>query len=417
MDANGPERARRDGEARVLWVLWLTYGSFYFCRTNISAALPGIEKELGLEKVQIGTILGALKIAYGVGQFVNGQISDLVRPRVLLGIGMMLSAALNAVFGLAEGFWFLLFVWACNGYVQAFGWSPCMRVAADWFPPGVRGRAIGIVGTGYQVTAALTFLVAGAAVEWFGWRAAFWAPSILLFLAGLHMLVFLEERPERGGPAAAPKERVPFRFDRLAAGLAQTLANPALWLLGTGLGLLNACRYGFLDWGISHLHESHRVAVGSAAVKYAVLPLGGVAGAFASGFATDRWFGGRRAPVIVGLLLALGGITLVYDRIVAMGPAMTLAVLFVVGFCIYGPQVLLVGTAPVDLARGGTAAASVGFVNFLGYMGAFAGDRSTGRMVDEHGWSAALALWAGFAFAAALCVAFLWRARAAEASA
>ena len=30
------------GERLVLWVLRLTYGSFYFCRTNLGVALPGI---------------------------------------------------------------------------------------------------------------------------------------------------------------------------------------------------------------------------------------------------------------------------------------------------------------------------------------------------------------------------------------
>ena len=34
---------RGRGENAVLWVLWATYGSFYFCRTNISSALPGSE--------------------------------------------------------------------------------------------------------------------------------------------------------------------------------------------------------------------------------------------------------------------------------------------------------------------------------------------------------------------------------------
>ena len=53
-------------------------------------------------------------------------------------------------------------------------------------------------------------------------------------------------------------------------------------------------------------------------------------------------------------------------------------ILFCIGFCIFGPQVLLVGTLPVDLARRGTAAAAAGFVNFMGYMGAAAGDKMTG---------------------------------------
>ncbi len=37
-----------------MWVLRPTYGSFYFCRTNISAALPGIEAEFGYSKARIG---------------------------------------------------------------------------------------------------------------------------------------------------------------------------------------------------------------------------------------------------------------------------------------------------------------------------------------------------------------------------
>ena len=53
---------RLPGEVTVLWVIWLTYGSFYFCRQNISAAVPGLEAD-GLNKTEIGAILGALKIA------------------------------------------------------------------------------------------------------------------------------------------------------------------------------------------------------------------------------------------------------------------------------------------------------------------------------------------------------------------
>ena len=86
--------------------------------------------------------------------------------------------------------------------------------------------------------------------------------------------------------------------------------------------------------------------------------------------------------------------------------------LVLVGFCIYGPQVLLVGTAPVDLARGGAPAAAVGFVNFIGYMGAFMGDKVTGSLADSHGWEVAVFFWAGCAFAGALAAAVLWGASA-----
>ena len=124
----------RPGERATVWLLWITYGAFYFCRTNISAAVPGMQAELGYSKTQIGMVLGALKLAYGIGQFVNGQLAERVSARWLLAIGMFCSAVLNVVFGFGTALYFLLFVWAANGYCQALGWTPTMRVAANWVP-------------------------------------------------------------------------------------------------------------------------------------------------------------------------------------------------------------------------------------------------------------------------------------------
>src|SRR5689334_19264087 len=180
--ASEPRQPFDRAQAQIMWVLWLTYGAFYFCRANISAAVPGIQGELHLTKAEIGSILGALKITYGVGQLVNGQLAEWIGARKLLAIGMLVSAALNVVFGFATGFYFLFFLWACNGYFQALGWPPTMHVAAAWFPASVRGRAISVIGTGYQLTGAATFVIAGYSAQWLGWRGAMYVPAGLLAL-------------------------------------------------------------------------------------------------------------------------------------------------------------------------------------------------------------------------------------------
>jgi len=405
-------------EFGVMWVLWITYGSFYFCRTNISAAIPGIEAEFGYTKAQIGLILGGLKLAYGFGQLVNGQLAEKISPRKLLTVGMIASALLNVAFGFGTALYFLIFIWACNGYFQALGWTPCMRVAANWFPVEKRGRAVGIIGTGYQATAAFTFVLAGFSVQFMGWRGAFYAPAALFGLCCIHMLIFMKETPPQVHLSEGEKEAAPVieKTGSIGRNIILTLTNPWLWFLAVSLGLLNACRYGFLDWGLAHLIETQGGAIGKSALKYAVLPLGGIAGALLSGWVTDRWFGGRAAPVIVVLLSALGVLTLIYSKVVTAGggAVLPMVLLVLIGFCIYGPQVLLVGTAPMDLARGGAAAAAVGFVNFVGYMGAFSGDYITGHVVDSHGWETGLKFWAGCAFAAAVISAFLWNKRSGE---
>ncbi len=393
----------------TIWALTITYGAFYFCRTNISAALPGLEAELGLDHADVGLVLGASKLAYGVGQLVNGQLAERVSPRRMLAVGMLGSAALNVAFGFGTALELLVFVWACNGWAQALGWTPTMRVAANWLSPAERGRAIGIIGTGYQAAAALTYVISGLAAERLGWRAALYLPAVLLALSAIYMLARLQEHPDATNITASrtvTESRLP-----IGRSIALTLKNPALWLLALALGLLNANRYGFLDWGITHVTESQQSGIGQAALEYAVLPAGGIVGSLLSGWASDRFFGGRRAPVIVGSLVLLAVLTLVYRDAVALGIVPTVSCLFVIGVVLFGAQVLLVGTAPVDLAVPGTQAAAVGLVNFAGYMGAFAGDRITGTLADGHGWHTAVGFWAGCAAAAAVCVAALWNRR------
>ncbi len=437
---------RQPGELPVIWIVCVTYGAFYFCRQNLSVALPLINDELGYSKTDLAFVFVGFKLAYAFGQLVNGQLAESLSPRRMLLVGMLGSALLNVVFGFGAAFSFFVFAWTCNGFFQSLGWTPCVRVIGNWIPVRRRGKAIGIVGTGYQVGLGLTFLVASFAMSEItlplgsstirvglnlGWRGAFWINAGLLAAVAVVMWLFLRESPgpsgEKKSPrhdaaekhdAAVKKDRL--TLDQFANNLVLTLSNPSLWLLAVSLGMLNACRYGFLDWGVTHLTEIELEKTGGtleagvvkSAVKYAVLPLGAVVGSFVGGWMTDRFFGSRRAPVICGMLVLLGCLTLVYDQMARSSFVGTMVLLAFVGFAVFGAQVLLVGTAPADLARQGTSAAAAGFVNFMGYVGAaLLGDLLTAYLVKIFDWQVAIYFWAGWAFLAAIAVTFLWNAK------
>jgi MFS transporter, OPA family, glycerol-3-phosphate transporter len=408
---------RHPGELITVWVLWLVYGAFYFCRTNMSAVMPGIKKSvadggLGLSDKEVGYIQGVYKFSYAIGQLLNGQFSEYLSPRKLLAIGMFGSAALNITFGAGFSYAGLILLWAANGYCQSLGWTPCMRVVGNWIPIERRGKAIGIIGTGYQVTQGITFIVATEAASRWGWRGALYVPAGMLIATGIFMLLFLKEQPADAECGGSRSNNLPKKSDRpLMETLMLTLSNPALWILGISLGLLNACRYGFVDWGITHLLEVQKTEINAAGIKYGVLAIGAAAGSYLTGTITDRFFKGRRAPAVCSLLVLLSVLTLLYEQAAQTSTTVTIGLLLLIGFCIYGPQVLLVGTAPSDMAKQGTGAAAAGFVNFLGYTGAGIGDIVTGHYKTLYGWQTTIYIWAGWALAAAVFAALLWNAK------
>lgn len=433
---------------RTLFVVWLTYGAFYVCRVNIGPARVEIERAFLLDPLEMGLVLGSLKIGYAIGQLVNGQLAERFGPKRILLTGIFgsvtaclafasagklvhflpsLATPVNAVVrlvsptaALGPTAALLLVLWFCNGLFQAGGWPPTVKIMANWFTPTQRGRMMGILGTSYQLGSALTIAAAGALVTFAGndYRAAFLVPAVILGSVGIHARFRMKERPAPGDvPTNTSDGAKPVATNaggpRLSVGetLLVTFTNPRIWVLALALFGLDIVRYGFLDWAPGHLKKLHGSGVMLAGLKVAVFPLAGGLGALASGWATDRWFQSRRAPVIAITMGMVGVLTFVFDRVAPLGTAPTIVCLALIGFFLYGAQILLVGTAAQDFAKRGTTAAAAGFVDFMGYFGAFGGDVVTGWLLKNRDFHSAILFWGCAAIVAAILAGTLWRAR------
>ena len=131
--------------------------------------------------------------------------------------------------------------------------------------------------------------------------------------------------------------------------------------------LLDLSRYGFVDGLTATLDaqgfDLHGVA-GKSDLKFymkrCIHPLAGSAGVILAGWATDRFFGGRRAPVIAILLTALGLFSILFPFIDPEQGWLVIAVVALVGFCTYGPHILMVGHAAQDFGKKKGAAGAAG---------------------------------------------------------
>ena len=409
-------------QRRIFLILWITYASFYIGRVNFSVALPGIMAEFGWTRADVGAIGTALFWAYAIGQFINGQLGDKFGSRVLITVGLTVSALMNLLFGFSQAIGVMIIIWAVNGYAQSMGWAPSVKTLANWFPPRMRGKMSGRLGTSYILGGAISVALAGFIAVRFGWRATFFAPVALLLLSAIHWYLRARNSPESAGlptleelegEATASEGQEVSSEDKylgLRYTLKQSLGNKVVWMMGLGLFFVNIVRYGFLTWAPTYLFETQKAGIDKAAYSAIIFPLAGAVGAIFAGWATDRWFQSRRAPV-AGIFLFLTGVMAWSYR--AIDPAdqwlLGLITLAAIGFFVFGAHVLIVAAAPMDFGTRKAASAATGFIDGWGYLGAGLQGVGTGLLVDRWGWTAGFTFWIVCAFLAAVVMVVLWK--------
>ena len=194
-----------------------------------------------------------------------------------------------------------------------------------------------------------------------------------------------------------------------------TLRNPSLWIIALTFLLLDANRYGFVNWMPSYVDHN---ASGAASpllkdlkkvTTLAIHPLAGSLGSFCAGWATDRFFGGRRAPVIAVLLGLLGLFSIGFAQIDPNNTPLVVAAVALVGFCTYGPHILMVGHAAQDFGKRSGAAGAAGFIDATGYIGASLAGWGAGQLIDKHGYATTFTVFGLAALLGACTACVLWR--------
>lgn len=399
----------RKWQIRILLTTWITYASFYLLRVNIAVAIPGITEEFGISKLAIGGVLSALFFAYAIGQFINGQLGDRFSAKKLVAVGLLGSAILNVIFGFTGNFLGgMILIWALNGFFQSMGWAPTIRIVANWFPVSKRGQAAGILGSSYQIGNVISWALSGLVVGLLGWRWAFWVPAVIVVLVLIHWLWRVRERAEDMGFEPVEDARKP---DGIWDTIRSVASNKYIWIVALGLFGLNIVRYGFLDWAPTYFFEVQEAHISVAAYKSIIFPLVGSLGALAAGFASDKFFQSRRAPIAVVMLLLLSIAVWFFPQIPVSSWLLSLVVLGIIGFMTYGPHVLMVAALPMDLGTKEMASSATGFIDGWGYIGAALTGVGTGYLLDNFGWNYAFYFWLSGAILAAILMAGLWNHR------
>jgi OPA family sugar phosphate sensor protein UhpC-like MFS transporter len=383
--------AHRSWRVKIFASTWLAYVGFYFCRKPFSAAKKAIGEEAGWTATDLANIWAAYLIAYAVGQFLASGMGTKLGPRRNVMLGMAVSIAVTILMGVTLSIPVMAGLCAINGLAQATGWSGNVGTMASWFHKHERGRVMGAWSTNFTIGSlasgwtAWWVLQQHDAGEAVPWRWTFYLGAIVLSIIWLQFYLFQRNKPEDVGlaPVDDPKtaEDESKIVDPPGLGLSRTAWTNLLLVAGFYF-FVKFIRYAVWSWSAYFLGKNYQLSDYDAALYSTLFDVFGIAGVFATGYLSDKFFGSRRAGIslifMVGMLGATGALVLWGDH-----SATTFALLLgAVGFFLYGPDALLTGAGAIDIGGRRAAVFAAAVISGFGSIGPVIQEVVIGRMYD-----------------------------------
>jgi len=413
------DRLYRYWRMRILYTTMIGYALFYFVRKNLSLAMPGMEAELGITKVDLGLFLTLHGVLYGISRFANGVLADRVNPRYFMALGLLLSALMSVFFGLSSSVLAFGIFWLLNGWFQGMGFPPCAHSLTNWFSANERGRKFAIWNTSHSLGAGLVMLLNSFLVLYY-WRLCFFVPAGLAILGSVFIANRLRDTPESIG--LPPVERFSHDHEE-AERLArlgdqdfkqfvrrQVFGNPAIWLISLANFFVYTVRYAILDWGPTFLSEMKGSQLHHAGWIVAGYEIFGILGMLVSGWMMDKLFKGRGGRACFFYMAACTVCVFLFWKLNSASWLVNSLLLCSVGFFIYGPQ-CLIGVIAANLATKRAAATANGVTGIFGYLSGVLSGWGLGLLVQTYGWNAGFLMLSLAGLIAMGLFAFVWNVK------
>ena len=408
---------------QIFAITWLAYAAFYFTRKAFSVAKLGIGEDptFHLDKMAMANLDGLYLAAYAIGQFTWGILADRYGPRVVVFGGLLISALAALVMGTFATLPIFATCMVIQGLAQSTGWSGLCKNLGSFYPAEQRGRVLGLWSSCY----AFGGLVASPFAGWWAytlvgsWHAAFISSAAVVAVVALLFFIFQRNKPEDVGlPAVEPAPQLTAAEadaqSRISmwAPLREILRNRTVLTLGLAYFMLKPARYAILLWGpVIVFEQMPSVGKVGAAIIPTAFELAGLLGPIMIGLASDKLFGARRLPACVLSLLALTvSLALFMGALHTGSVLLVVALLFVMGLTLYGPDSMISGAAAIDFGTAKAGATAAGFVNGCGSVGAILG----GLLPGYFDMVTVFIVFAGCALFSALVLVPHWNSRPAS---
>lgn len=381
-------------------LLFIGYAAYYFCRSDLSVAMPLLIDDLhrhgvnsGSAVIHLGTIASLGVLAYALGKLFLTSLGDLWGGRRSFTAGLSGAIVFTLLFASGSTLPLFAFAWIGNRLTQSIGWAGLVKVCSKWFGYQSYGFIMGILSVSFLIGDAAARETMGILLRHgFGWRALFWFAAGVAGCVLLANLLFLREsRVEIGYPEAEANplnvfgnsQSQPRNFRALIGPL---LLNRAFWFvcsLSLGATLV---RETFNTWTPVYFRSVFGYSAADAARLSAVFPGVGAISVIVLGWLSDRLGATGRSLIMFWGLAATAIALVLLTLIPSAQSAVPVVLVGLVAFCLLGPYSYLAGAFALDFGGKQAGAASSGIIDGVGYLGGAAAGDTVARLAVALGW-------------------------------
>jgi OPA family sugar phosphate sensor protein UhpC-like MFS transporter len=322
-----------------------------------------------------------------------------------MSLGLILTGVFNICFGFSSSFLFFALFWGLNGWFQGWGWPPCARLLTHWYSQSERGSWWSSWNTSHNVGGAIIPLLASYLIEHYHWRIAMFVPGVLSIILGLLLMERLRDTPQSLGLPSVEKfknedKAIQKANEKPTLSIKETLVehilrNKFIWLIAISYFFVYVVRQAVNDWSQLFLIETKGYSPLAAGACVFWFEIGGFFGSIASGWSSDWIFKGKRGPVnVIFTFFVLFAVWWFWKNQLNL-VVVDSALLFAVGFFVFGPQMLM-GVAAAELSHKEAAGTATGFIGWFAYFGAAVAGGPLGALIKHFGWQ-------GFFIVLAIC--------------
>lgn len=456
---------------RTILVSMIGYAIYYFVRKNFSIAMPGLTAQYGISNTAFGFVIGIGSLIYGMSRFINGFVVDRYSARAVMAIGLLLCALSNFAFGFGVNIsaWITgvdagpdfinMLILLMGGTIvvnqlfQGVGYPPCARLLPCWIHPSELATKMSLWNTSHSIGAFAAVIVCGYimgsmgsdlsanpeiintiaanldldknvpehmktimsyAQHWDAWKWCFWLPACIAVLGAGWLYFGLRDDPRSVGLPELPATKTGKSEGGKNPSYAKFLkvmvwTNRWIWTLCIANVFVYVMRMGILDWGPKFLTEARNMSIEQAAWTVGIFEAFAIVGTIAAGWCTDHIFKGKAHRMCLVCMVSAVIFMAIFILFPSLPMVVSIAVLAMAGFFIYGPQALI-GIASANHATKEASATANGLAGVFGYVGSFLSAIGIGIVADHWGWNMVFYLIIGVGILGAITFVSMWGA-------